>query len=99
MVLHIVLHILSHIVLHIVLLIVLLIPRGAEIAATDHQNFTPLHTAVFHGSNVCVERLLERGAYVRVLTKADQSVIHIAASQNRVDTLRVSGVCGQVVSG
>ena len=53
------------------------------IDAKDRYGWTPLYCAAHHGSQECVQILLEKGADPSVQNKAGKSSIHAAASRGR----------------
>ena len=50
---------------------------------------TPLHVAVRNGSHRVLELLVEKGAQMDVINKKDRTILHIAATANRPETLKV----------
>lgn len=64
--------------------------RESDIEAQDVDNDTPLLTAVEYGSSACVKVLLDRGANIKACDRNDQTVLHIAAKYNEIETIEVS---------
>jgi ankyrin repeat protein len=56
----------------------MLLDAGADINATQHGGFTPLHSAAFNGSTDVVRLLLERGADRHLKTDDDQTAADLA---------------------
>ena len=63
--------------------------RGADIAASDEDSYTPLLITAVHGQVDALNKLLDRGAPVDDLDKDGKSVVFVASEENHTGVLRV----------
>lgn len=59
----------------------LLIEKGYPVAPTNAFNTHPLHLAVYSKQNEAAEKLIEKGALIRAVSKTFHSIFHIAIAQ------------------
>ena len=56
----------------------MLVQRGADVNAVGPFNWTPLHTAAYHGRNEIIEFLIKNGANPNTLDDFGQTPLSIA---------------------
>uniref|UniRef100_A0A0X3PCM2 Ankyrin repeat domain-containing protein 49 n=1 Tax=Schistocephalus solidus TaxID=70667 RepID=A0A0X3PCM2_SCHSO len=65
-----------------------LLSEGARVDTRSVDGWTPLHSAAFWNQTACVQLLIEAGADMNALTNSNQSLLHLAVSNNTtVETL------------
>lgn len=62
----------------------ILLSNGADVNATNDQDFTLLHYAAFRGQANIAKILLDKGADVNTRTKYEQTPLHRAALNGQV---------------